>query len=213
VDGARTRIAGHITPRPWMLLEEADVIRDLLLNLRPNRCLEWGGGASSLYFPNFLSADARWLVIEHDQQWAAHISKLARRPVVEVAHVPPNSSKHPEEERDNFRSQFVDYIEYPETAAKYDFILVNGMVRNECLITAQTLLAPKGVVVLHDANLRCFEVGTASYTYQFLLTGRGIDQNGIWVGSMDIPIEDVLNVEAHRRIWMLYLRLRKLFGG
>jgi predicted O-methyltransferase YrrM len=195
-----------------MLPEEADMIRDLLLNLRPKRCLEWGAGASSLYFPNFLPVDARWLVIEHDESWAVRISKLARRPIVEVAHVPPNSPKHKADRGDRVHSAFGDYIEYPGMAAKYDFILVDGMARNECLIKAQTLLAPRGVVALHDANLTEFHTGTGLYTYQFALTGRGTNQNGIWLGSMDVPIEEVLNVQAHRRIWTFYLRLRRLFG-
>jgi predicted O-methyltransferase YrrM len=210
VDGARKRIAGHITLRPWMLLEEADVIGDLLLNLRPKRCLEWGAGASSLYFTKFLSPDARWLAIEHDQSWAAHLLKLARRPIVEITHVAPNCFKGDGDCGDGSYSTFSDYIEYPEGSAKYDFILVDGMARNECLIKAQTLLAPGGVIVLHDANCPEFHAGTALYTYQFMLTGRGTNQNGIWVGSMDIPIEDVLNVQAHRRIWTFYLRLRRL---
>jgi predicted O-methyltransferase YrrM len=50
--------------RPWMSDTQAIVILDLLYRLKPMRCLEFGSGYSTCFFPKFIG-DALWVSIEH----------------------------------------------------------------------------------------------------------------------------------------------------
>jgi predicted O-methyltransferase YrrM len=52
--------------RPWMKFMEIEVIEELLTRSRPQKCLEWGAGYGTIYFPEFLSGGATWLAVEHD---------------------------------------------------------------------------------------------------------------------------------------------------
>lgn len=52
---------------------EVDIIEAVLLNWQPKMCLEWGAGHSTIYFPKFLHKSAKWISIEHDQDWARTI--------------------------------------------------------------------------------------------------------------------------------------------
>jgi predicted O-methyltransferase YrrM len=209
------RIANFVYPRlfgrprafPWMLFEEVDVIRDLLVTLRPERCLEWGAGYSTVFFPKFLSPGAQWLTIEHDVDWAASISRLAKHPAVNVVHVPakPTMGINTGIRQDDFKQ----YVDYPSKFAKYDFILVDGRDREDCLNKGHAILASGGVIVLHDANRPRYAPALSAYRYRFMLRGRAHDQLGIWVGSATIRIETVLDVGSHRKIWAFYVKMAR----
>ena len=211
IDVVYVVITGRRRPFPWMLLEEADVIKDLLLNLQPKRCLEWGAGYSTLIFPRFLPPGARWLAIEHDPEWARTVSALCRDSQVTVVHVPPNKRNSAELGEIGSQDEFGQYVESAGELAQYDFILVDGRARSECLRKGRTILAPGGVIALHDANRDRYDCARSSYPYQFILRGRSREQLGIWLGSVTIPIETVLHTGAHRRIWSFYISLARLW--
>jgi len=194
-----------------MLLEEIDIIRDLLIALQPERCLEWGAGYSTLYFPSFLPRDSHWLALEHVERWASRIQSRIRLPTVSVVHVAADSSAGEDTGGGKSYSEFRNYVEYPSTLEMYDFILIDGRARVPCLLKAITLLAPGGVVVLHDANRVRYLTGTVGYLYQFQLLGRGVDQLGIWIGSMTDPIETLLPTDKYLRLWDFYSRLATKF--
>jgi hypothetical protein len=56
--------------REW----EIQIIKNILTKLKPRKCLEWGSGYSTVYFPKI--AGCKWISIEHDQIWFAKIKKL-----------------------------------------------------------------------------------------------------------------------------------------
>ena len=62
--------------KPWMKYNEVAIIRNVLKTLKPKRCLEWGAGFSSLYFPDYLENESKWFSIEHDLTWFNKIKAM-----------------------------------------------------------------------------------------------------------------------------------------
>jgi len=186
-----------------MLDEEADLISDILRTMQPNRCLEWGSGSSTKYFSRFLTPAGRWLAIEHDADWARKVRSQITSPSIQVLHIPVGPARPSSDAGRSDDERFANYVAAAEPYGPYDFVLVDGRSRAKCLLLANTLLAPRGVAVLHDANRARYQLGKAPYKYQFELLGRGEGQLGIWIGSNDVPIEDVLDVRGYTRLWNL----------
>ena len=63
------KITGNVVPKPWMKYREIEIIEEIIKNLKPKKCLEWGAGYSTLYFPRLLDSDAKWISIEHEKEW------------------------------------------------------------------------------------------------------------------------------------------------
>ncbi|MCH7498210.1 MAG: hypothetical protein IH971_10205 [Candidatus Marinimicrobia bacterium] len=76
--------------KPWMKYREILIIEELLTNLQPQRCLEWGAGYRTLYYSRYLpNESARWIAVEHDEEWAANVRSMNTDPRVEAVHVAP----------------------------------------------------------------------------------------------------------------------------
>jgi predicted O-methyltransferase YrrM len=126
----------EIKPYPYMDKVEVDILDKLLSELKPKRCLEWGSGGSTLYFPEIHEKYIQlWLSIEHDRNWFDSLNECGYRPTVNLIYKP-----------------FPEYITFPE--GKFDFILVDGRQRLACLqaIKDKNLLAKNGIIVLHDSG-------------------------------------------------------------
>ena len=118
---------------PWMKSKELDIIKSVLINTSPQNCLEWGAGYSSLYFPNLLSGTFSWTSIEHNESWAAKIANKNTLEGVNIKFIPPNSTSNSDSYNDGSYEDFEDYLEASEPGSKYDFILIDGRARSECL--------------------------------------------------------------------------------
>jgi hypothetical protein len=77
---------------PWMKAKELDIILEILARLRPARCLEWGAGLSTLYFPPRTPGLTRWLSIEHHREWYQTVAGRNTDPRVAVVHIPPDGA-------------------------------------------------------------------------------------------------------------------------
>lgn len=144
--------------------EVSTIERTLALFDRPVAVLEWGSGHSTAYFPAALPAGSLWVSIEHDAAWARQVgAEIARLGLsaVKLLHVPNNRPFEDGVEDGSFR-QFRDYVLAPRSLGRtFDFILVDGRARVECLRHGWELLAPDGVMVLHDANRAEYHVGVS----------------------------------------------------
>jgi SAM-dependent methyltransferase len=187
--------------RPWMRYREIDVIREVLLKLRPKSCLEWGAGRSTLYFPSMLPPGASWIAIEHDSEWAQAIREAQSAPHVEVHAVAPNQFPWTDKERDGGRQDLRDYVEFARRFAPYDFILVDGRARVSCIEEAFDLLRPRGVVLLHDANRLHYHRAFGPYANQFRLQGHRGKDGGIWLASKEADINEYLDTDRHEKLW------------
>ena len=187
--------------RPWMRYREIDVIREVLRNLRPMSCLEWGAGRSTLHFPPMLQADASWIAIEHDGEWARKIRNSQSARNVQVYHVAPNRFPWTDEDQDGGGEDLGDYVEFPRKFGPYDFILVDGRARVACIEEAFDLVQPHGVVLLHDANRPYYHRAFGPYANQFQLVGPRLKDGGIWLGSKEEDINALLDTERHQKLW------------
>jgi predicted O-methyltransferase YrrM len=198
---------------PWMKAKELDLILEILARLQPSRCLEWGAGLSTLYFPPRTPGLTRWLSIEHHRAWYEDLAARNTDPRVEVVHIPPDQGDYVTTRNEGTLEDFRTYVGYPETLGeRFDFILVDGRARRFCLQAAFRLVSDRGVVVLHDANRAAYLEELPPFAHAEHFTDWKRRGGGIWVGSTGRPISEVLDVPAHRRLWKGHHRVaRALF--
>lgn len=133
---------------PMMAEAEIEIINNIIKEVRPQFCLEWGSGRSTEYFPRQHPGIQLWLAIEHNGHWVQRIaSNLPNN--AQVIWVPTNE-------------WYIDCIKH---SRKFDFILVDGLHREDCLHIARQILTEKGVILLHDA-------GRAEYKH-FIISNHG----------------------------------------
>lgn len=103
------------------------------------RCLEWGSGGSTVYFPG-RNGSVTWLSIEHNGHW---VQKIA-------SDLPNNANVVwvPEDE------WYVDCVKH---SGKFDFILIDGLHRERCLEVAKEIISEKGAILLHDSGRKEYQ--------------------------------------------------------
>lgn len=198
----------------WMRPYEEDLMRDVLRLRQPLRCLEWGGGHSTLRFPDLLPAQATWTSIEHDKGWSETLRSRVTRPGVAVRFVPPDD---PSFRGDGDARSFASYLAEARTGAPYDFILIDGRARADCVALARQLLSPDGIVALHDANRSEYLPPTAGVRHQVLLQDRRARRGarvagGVWLGSDGCDLERLLPLDLHRRLFAFYSGIGRLLA-
>lgn len=203
---ALERVSGKPIIRPWMKEREIEVIVEILKRLRPERCLEWGSGYSTLYFPRFLGNSSQWISIEHDRQWATTIKGMNRNHRAEIFHVPPDHFPWTDKNGDGAYSDLIRYIEFPSDMGSFGFILVDGRGRKDCLVKACSLLNDRGVVVLHDANRMIYRNAYSLYKHQVVFQDYRNIIGGLWIGSNGTEMREVLDVGVQKELWSLYKR-------
>ena len=227
---------------PWMPKEEIGVIEEIILNLKPDNCLECGAGFSTMYFTKFLRQSARWTSIEHDEQWAKKISHAfqltpilqrhrqhtfteyylrsfglktidrllrvikgsSKRPIINIFYIRPNHYPWSDVNGDGAYYDLKDYIEFPSELKYYDFILIDGRARKDCLIHANKIIRDNGVVILHDAHREYYQDPCKLFKYQkyFVDIRKTIEPpfygRGLWIGSKKLNIDNIIDVENHK---------------
>jgi hypothetical protein len=193
--------------RPWMLPREIWIVEDLLLRKRPLSCLEWGSGGSTVWFPGLISDDSRWLAIEHDRGWADRVKATKLKQYVSVVYVPPVEARFASPaDAERPEARFQDYVQRPAREGSFDFVLVDGRARSSCLNLSREILSPDGVVVLHDANRPRYHAALEAFPQGVRFSDSRHDGGGLWIGSLDRELGDLMDLDRHRRVW-------EFFGG
>lgn len=192
---------GRGKTKPWMRYREIEVVEEVLVRTQPISCLEWGAGHSTLHFPRFIGSNASWVSVEHREDWALSIRAAGPGPGVTIHHVAMNQIPGKDDNPDGSYDRFVDYVKFPERFAPFDFVLVDGRARVQCVSAAHELLKPGGIVILHDANRAAYHSSFEPYHHQILLLGPHATEGGIWLGSRDRSVAEFLDVERHERLW------------
>jgi len=157
---------------PEMWLSEIKYIENTLVSLAEQKeclnILEWGSGKGTVYFSKFLKGENinfKWVAIEHFVPWYEKVSAMLKE-----HNLSDNVKcflKSPTCEEDKNIQETLDldeYINFPSTlGVKFDFILVDGRKRKECLEKASSILSPDSVVILHDAERPWYHEGCKHY--------------------------------------------------
>lgn len=188
---------------------ELIIFEELISNLQPNKILEWGAGYSSLYFPKFLNGDFQWMSIENNSDWVKHLNEKGLDKRVEIVFVAENEKAHygyyKEGINDGSYGDFKDYIEYPLDKGPFDYIVIDGRARSECLKKSFDIIADDGVVVIHDANRKDYHEHFDLFSHRFLLTDTRPRSGGLAVLSKSRNIKEVIDTERHEKNWR-YIR-------
>lgn len=195
--------------KPWMKYREIRIIEDILRTLRPRRALEWGCGFGTLHFATRLPKGAEWIAVEHDTDWAERIRGMRLDPRIRIYTIPPE--RDPWSGGDGSYSDFRTYVDFPALLGKFDFILVDGRARTECLRRAHSLLAPHGVAVLHDANRDFVNAPWDLFPHQASFRDYRRFSGGMWIGSKERDVSTLADLGKHRKIWGIYNGLGRKF--
>lgn len=132
-----------------MSSQEVGIITELL---KPDwRCLEYGSGGSTIYFPQFVKT---WTSIESDYDYYSEIKN----------HVPFNVSLNLETDQE----KYVDAL----GRFDFDFILVDGQWRKECLYAGLKKLNENGILLLHDADRKDYNEWVNDFPNKVLVRGE-----------------------------------------
>lgn len=142
--------------KPMMSDQEIEIIDNILNELKPEFCLEWGSGNSTLYFSKKPHLK-QWVSVEHQGSYVKYLEpKLNSKTFVIWS---------PEDE------WYQDCVKH---SRKYDFILVDGLNRERCLemIYKHQMLNIGGVALLHDSGRQEYQSFIAEYKGEKLCEGE-----------------------------------------
>ena len=196
--------------KPFMRNREIMILEEIFRNLNPKNCLEWGSGFSTIYFSKLLLKDANWLSMEHCSDWASKIKQININSKVNIKYIPPNNYPWSDPNNDGSYEDLKDYIEYPNNHAPYDFILIDGRARLECIKNSINLITDMGIVVLHDANRKFYHDNLEIFPNQVFFPIHGRKGLGIWIGTKKLEINKVLNITSHKNLEKLHLFFNNL---
>ncbi len=195
---------------PWMKTRELDIIVESLAACRPAHCLEWGAGASTLYFPPRLPSMVSWLSIEHDRAWHDTTASRNRDPRVALVGISPDRGDYPGTRLEGSYEDFTTYVDYPATLGRqFDFIFIDGRARTACLAQAYRLVTDQGLVILHDANRDQYVGSLPPFAHLLRLTDYRKGRGGILMASRGRAIEEFIDVGLHQRLWRGHDRIAK----
>ena len=195
---------------PWMSPLEIIIVENILKGLKPKKCLEWGSGYSTLMFPKLLDRDSQWISVEHDFDWAKKIKSINKRSNVNIFYVAPNNLSWSDLYKDGAVSDLKDYIEFPCQFMPFDFILIDGRARKDCLIKALDLLKKGGIAVLHDAERVYYREPLGLYKYGFSFSDYTHGKVKLWIGSNEVDIEKGFNVSQYLKLENIRKAFKKL---
>jgi hypothetical protein len=142
--------------------------RQIVLGHLPQggRMLEWGSGTSTTWFTERLPEGARLLSIEHDAGWHRRVCEsLSRGARAQVLLRPATGPLGPNASIAEERPDLLEsYVQAADRLGPFDVILIDGVARGACLERAASLLAPEGVVFLHDAQRPWYDRAKARLT-------------------------------------------------
>ena len=178
--------------RPAQSTKDISLIKALLSDVTSDtlRVWEWGAGRSTIYYTKFLKSmgrDFEWHAVDNSKSWfdkcESEISRNALSNNVRIYHsefpafweLPGYSPGNPIPPDSRTGSTSVSkYVNMPnEAGGPFDVIIVDGRYRRRCLLVAKEVLAPGGIVLLHDAQRAHYHSSLDVFPHvRFLATGN-----------------------------------------
>lgn len=121
--------------KPYMFGNQIISVIDLLTRLKPKKCFEFGSGFSTTFYSRFIRK-AKWISVEHLDVFIRFIAS---------------------EMSDNIELIHKDiWNGYPEEILNhcsnglFDFVLIDGERRPECIKYASSCMSDNGIIIQHD---------------------------------------------------------------
>ncbi len=118
--------------KPMMSDKEIAIIDVLIEKYKPKKCLEWGSGNSTLYFPKHECIE-KWVSVEHNGHYASYLKDKVDKKVQLI---------FLQDSADN-------YVHCVEDT--FDFILIDGEFRDKCVVRAKEISNDDTIILLHDS--------------------------------------------------------------
>ena len=183
---------GLETSDPYMKFKEIDFFSELLINLKPVKCLEYGCGTSTAYYMSHLQKGSKWISVEHHKGWYDKISEVINHPDLSLHYVDITSAT--DIENDN-------YATFPKQFGQFDLILVDGIRRENCVEMAHDLLAVGGVLVVHDSNRIEYHSHIKKFKSWVILEDFRKSAGGLGLASNTVDVTKLVDLEAHAKLW------------
>lgn len=105
-------------------------------------CFEWGSGGSTVLFSKYAKS---WVAMEHDEEWAEAVWEIGGNVVLAM--------------------DPVSYCDPFEKLGKkdFDFIFVDGQLREACMMMAVGRLRKDGLLFVHDARRAAYAPGAKRF--------------------------------------------------
>jgi len=129
---------------PWLTPAAIRALEGLLLPTDAG--IEFGSGRSTLWF----AKRVRHLTsIEHNQQWYERVVQLLKEAGLQnvTYHFYPENSPSEGETQSNYVEAFSNF-----SAESVDFVLVDGIYRDQCAYRALSVLKPGGLLIIDNVN-------------------------------------------------------------
>lgn len=181
---------------PWMKYKEVILIEEIIQSLDPIKCLEWGCGYGTSYFINLIKPNSTWLSIESSENWGKKIKALVKNNNFDLR-------IYPFGENDKENNNIVNYIESPIGDGNFDFILIDGQYRHECLFTAVKVMSNKSVIIVHDYNRSDFHDMEDHFKYTAIFKDHREYSGGMLICSNNIDVKSIINFQYNMDIWNL----------
>ena len=127
------------------------------INFNPRYVLEWGSGLSTYLLSDFCLkwSSKLFLTIDHDSTYQSQVlAKLKKNETTEICSIDLIGAIWP------WDKNLYNYATYPISKnVKFDLIFIDGRRRNECLLAASKVLNNSGIVIVHDAWRKRYELG------------------------------------------------------
>jgi len=150
------------TGHPMMSEKEVAIIDKLIEERQPKHCFEWGSGTSTSYFPNKHKCIKSWLSIEHNGHYPEYLKDKINENTTIVWITNENS--------------YIDCVK--QNGEKYDFILVDGLYRENCLEVAHKIAKKGAIILLHDSGRLEYKKFIDKYNYKKLCDGEIKTEDG-----------------------------------
>jgi len=158
---------------PFMAVKEYEYIRDLINSKNYKTALEWGAGSSTIWFPENTNVEY-WVSIEHNKKYVDYLKdKVCDK--VNLLHIEDKNDYVNAAHGLLGRPVQLGKIEYEKNS--FDFILIDGLYRDECLDKAMELRAEGGTIILHDSGRAAYKDWYSKYPYKTIFEGEG------WLGD------------------------------
>lgn len=189
---------------PYMKYKEIAFFKELFANFKPMKCLEYGCGTSTPYYMDHLPVGASWYSVEHHKGWFEKISAQIQRPNLHLdfVDIEGNEPKGPKDDV---------YAGLPKQNAPFDFILVDGIRRENCTELAHQFLSENGLVVVHDSNRVQYHEHIKKFKYWFILQDFRKSAGGLGLASNHVDVRQLVDLNAHAKLWKKDTAISNLF--